>query len=195
MLPEGVFLSIAIRADFWQPQKKTKEKRNWSNIEISVLSSTVWTYTCRYQKSCIQPCHGHFTVIIKRPKMCRNSSSSSSNSSSSHFLFPRDFSKTIEDTDIINTPLEPVRPQMCLLGVSLILLPILGVKHPQNPNFEAWIGFFKPNGQIILKVSCYRNYCIDFNQIWHNDRDHQVVIVDGPSRRPTNPRWRTAAIF
>ena len=87
MLPEGV-LSIAIRADFWQPQKKTKEKRNWSNIEISVLSSTVWTYTCRYQKSCIQPCHGHFTVIIKRPKMCRNSSSCSfSNFSSSHFFY------------------------------------------------------------------------------------------------------------
>ena len=29
----------------------------------------------------------------------------------------------------------------------------------------------------LLKVSCYRNYCIDFNQIWHNDKDHQVVIV------------------
>jgi len=75
MLPEGV-LSIAIRADFWQPQKKTKEKRNWSNIDISVLSSTGWTY--RYQKSCIQPFHSHFTVMQKRPKMCRFSSSSSS---------------------------------------------------------------------------------------------------------------------
>ena len=73
----------------------------------------------------------------KTAKMCRNSSSSSSfsNSSSSHFLFPRDFSGTIEDTDIINTPLEPLDPKMCLLGVSLILLPILGVKLPQNPNF------------------------------------------------------------
>jgi len=40
----------------------------------------------------------------------------------------------------------------------------------------------------ISKVSCYRNYCIDFNQIWHNDKDHQVVIVGGPSRRPTNPK-------
>jgi len=47
----------------------------------------------------------------------------------------------------------------------------------------------------ILKVSCYRNYCIDFNRIWHNDEDHQVVIVGGPSRRPTNPRWRAAAIL
>jgi len=46
-----------------------------------------------------------------------------------------------------------------------------------------------------LKVLCYRNYCVDFNQIWHNDTDHQVVIVSGPNRRPTNPRWRAAAIL
>ena len=42
---------------------------NWPNIDISVLSCTVWTY--RYQKSCIQPCHGHFTAMPKRPKVCR----------------------------------------------------------------------------------------------------------------------------
>ena len=46
-----------------------------------------------------------------------------------------------------------------------------------------------------MKVSCYRNYCIDFNQILNNDRDHQVVVVGGPNKRPTNPRWRTAAIL
>ena len=40
--------------------------------------------------------------------MCRFFSFS--NSSSSHFLLPRDFSETVEDTDIINTPLEPLRP-------------------------------------------------------------------------------------
>jgi len=28
-----------------------------------------------------------------------------------------------------------------------------------------------------------------------NDRDHQVVIAGGPNRRPTNPKWRTAAIL
>jgi len=28
-----------------------------------------------------------------------------------------------------------------------------------------------------------------------NDRDHQMVIAGGPSRRLTNPRWRTAAIL
>jgi len=47
----------------------------------------------------------------------------------------------------------------------------------------------------MLKVLCYRNYCIDFNQIWRNDRDHQVVIVGGPSMCPTNPRWWMAAIL
>jgi len=41
----------------------------------------------------------------KRPKMCRLSSSSSS-----HVLVPHDFSRTIADTDIINTPLEPLQP-------------------------------------------------------------------------------------
>ena len=42
---------------------------------------------------------------------------------------------------------------------------------------------------------CHRNYCIDFNQIWHNIRDHHVVIVGGPNKRPTSPKWQTAAIF
>jgi len=51
------------------------------------------------------------------------------------FLFPRDFSETIADTDIINTLLEPLRPADVLLGDSLILLIIFGVKYPQNPNF------------------------------------------------------------
>jgi len=31
--------------------------------------------------------------------------------------------------------------------------------------------------------------------MWHNDTDHQVVIVGGHNRRPRNPRWRTAAIL
>jgi len=43
----------------------------------------------------------------KRPKMCHSSSASSS---LSHFLFPCDFSGTIADTDVINTPPEPFRP-------------------------------------------------------------------------------------
>jgi len=56
------------------------------------------------------------------------------------------------------------------------------------------LAFASQTGKI-LKVSCYQNYSIDFNQILHNDRDHQVVVVGGHNRRPTNPRWRTAAIL
>ena len=47
----------------------------------------------------------------------------------------------------------------------------------------------------ILKVPCYRNYFIDFNQTLHNDGDHQEVVVGSPNRRPRIPRWRTAAIL
>ena len=43
-------------------------------------------------------------AMPKRPKMCRSSSSLS------HFLFPRDFSGTIADRNIINTPSELFRP-------------------------------------------------------------------------------------
>jgi len=56
-------------------------------------------------------------------------------SSLSHFLFPRDFSGTFTDRDIINTPLEPLRFADVPFGVSLTLLLILGVKSPENPNF------------------------------------------------------------
>jgi len=35
-------------------------------------------------------------------------------------------------------------------GVSLILVLILEVKYPRNPNFWAWKGVFKPNAQNIL---------------------------------------------
>jgi len=41
------------------------------------------------------------------------------------------------------------RKDMRLLGVSLTLLLILVVKSPENPNFGAWIGVFKPNRQNI----------------------------------------------
>ena len=56
--------------------------------------------------------NNHVTDILeyldrcqKGQKFCRSVASSSP-----HFLFPCDFSGTIADTDIINTPLEPLRP-------------------------------------------------------------------------------------
>ena len=38
-----------------------------------------------------------------------------------------------------------IRERMCLLGVSLTLLPILGWNIPKTPIFGAWISVFKPN--------------------------------------------------
>jgi len=75
------------------------------------------------------------------------------------------------------------------------IAPHFGGEIIRKPQF--WgreLAFSSQTGKI-LKVSCYRNYCIDFNQILHNDRDRQMVVVDGPNRRPTNPRWRTAAFL
>ena len=86
------------------------------------------------------------------------------------------------------------RARMCLLGVSLILLPSFGWNTPETPILGRESAFSSQPSKI-LKVSCYRNYCIDINQIWRNHRDYQLVIVGGPSRRPTNPKWRTAAIL
>ena len=42
-----------------------------------------------------------------------------------------------------------IRARMCLLGVSLTLLSILGLNTPKTPIFGAWRGVFKPNGQTI----------------------------------------------
>jgi len=70
-----------------------------------------------------------------------------------------------------------------------------GGEIPRKPQFLGREQAFSSQTGKILKISCYRNYCINFNQILHNDRDHQVVVTGGPNRRPTNPTWRTAAIL
>ena len=116
-------------------------------------------------------------------------------SSSLHFLFPCSFSGTVEGTDIINTPLEPLWPADVFFGGFVDIAPHFGGEIPPKPQFLGHESASSSQTGKILKVSCYRKYCIDFNQIWRNDRDHQVVIVGGPGRRPTNPRWRTAAIL
>jgi len=77
----------------------------------------------------------------------------------------------------------------------LILLPILWVKFPENPILGGHELAFLRQWYKILKVSYCRNYCYDSNQILHNDKDNQVVGVDGPNMHPTNPRWWTTAIL
>ena len=78
----------------------------------------------------------------------------------------------------------------------------LGDHIPPNPYFGGWlIGFFKPNAQnnetcILSKL----DYCIDSNQILHNTKDNQVLIVGGQirplqtqnGRRP--PFWKKSFI-
>ena len=87
------------------------------------------------------------------------------------------------------------RARVCLLGVSLILLPTLREKSPSNPLFlgreqALWRQTWK-----IFKVSYYRNYFIDFNQILHSDRDHQVVIVCRPNTHPSKSKMADGRHF
>ena len=86
------------------------------------------------------------------------------------------------------------RAHICLLGGFVDIAPHFGGEIPETPNFGGVNRRFQAKRAKILKVSDYRNYYIDFNQNLHNDRDHHVVVVDDPNSRPTNPRWRTAAI-
>jgi len=58
----------------------------------------------------------------KKTKMCPSSSSSS------HFFFPRDFPGTIADTDITNTPPEPLRPTDVPFGGYKTKTKVLGGK-------------------------------------------------------------------
>ena len=65
--------------------------------------------------------------------MCRFSSSSPS--SPSHFLFPHDFSGTIADRDVINTPLEPLQPADVPFGGFVDTAPHYGGEIPQKTQF------------------------------------------------------------
>ena len=77
----------------------------------------------------IQPCHGHFTAMPKRPKCVVFSSSLS------HFLFPRDLSGTVADRDVINTPLEPLRPADVPFGGFVDSAPHFGGEIHRKPQF------------------------------------------------------------
>ena len=82
-----------------------------------------------------------------------------------------------------------------LFGGLVVGTPHLGVDIPSKTSILGpWTGVLKTNRQI-LKVSYYRNYCIDSNHILHNDRNYQLVITGGANTRPVNPRWRMAAIL
>jgi len=65
------------------------------------------------------------------------------------------------------------------------------------PPFWGWnppTGVFKPNGQNIKSFILLKLLHRFQPNFAHRYRP-QVVIVSGPNMRPTNPRWRTAAIL
>ena len=118
-----------------------------------VVDQILTSACCRRQNEHIDikrvACY-HVTAILQRCQNSQKTCRSSSSSSSSHFLFPRDFSKTIEDTDRINTPLEPLRPADVPLGFRWYCSPFWGWNTSKTPILGAWIGVFEPNGQNIF---------------------------------------------
>ena len=80
-------------------------------------------------------------------------------------------------------------------GVSLTFLPVVGVKSPENPNFWCVNRRFQAKLAKYWKFHVIETPASISTKFLHNDGDHQVVVVGGPNRRPTNPRWRTAAIL
>ena len=67
---------------------------------------------------------------------------------------------------------------MCFFWVPLFLLPILGIKSLQTPILGSLICFFKLIVQNI-ETCILSNYRIESNQILHNTKDNQVLIVGG----------------
>ena len=61
--------------------------------------------------------------------------------------------------------------------------PNLGVHQvTKTPVTRARLGIFKPNMQnfYFIKTTAY---CIDSNQIWHTNKDHQVCFMSGQRRK------------
>ena len=47
----------------------------------------------------------------------------------------------------------------------------------------------------IFKLSYYRKYCTDSNQMLHTSKDHKICFISGPETQQTNPRWQRAAML
>jgi len=71
----------------------------------------------------------------------------------------------------------------------------LGPQITQKPQFWGREYMFSSQMRQILRCSYYKNYCIDHNQIFHSDRDPQVLTVGGTNMPQTNHKMATAAIF
>jgi len=124
MLP-ALVLSIAIRAEVWQPLEK-QGKAEWTNISINVLSSTEWTH--RHKKVV----NSQVGVTLKRhqkiPKFVL------------FFIIffvtpfcPGSFSGTTTDTSISNIPLELIWPVGSIFVRLVDIMSHLGGQMPKTP--------------------------------------------------------------
>jgi len=59
--------------------------------------------------------------------------------------------------------------------------------------WRAWIGVFEPISREIVELAYYRNYCVDCNQILHDDKDHLLLFVGG-HRRSQKWWWRVTTV-
>jgi len=76
-------------------------------------------------------------------------------------------------------------------GFVYILVHLMGQIPQQNPNIWGANSRFQAKRAKKFKLSYFRNYCTDWNQIVHNDKDRQVPFVVVQICR----RCRAAAVF
>jgi len=86
------------------------------------------------------------------------------------------------------------RTRMCILGFRLYCCRFKGSNSPK-PQFWGCEWAFSSQMCEKFKLSYFRNYCINCNQILHNDKNRQVPFVGGSNMAQTNPRCRTADIL
>jgi len=76
----------------------------------------------------------------------------------------------------------------------VVAAPHLGDQIPKPLFWGSLIGFFKHNAQN-NETCILSKLLINLNQILHNTKDRQVLIVGGTNTPPINPKWQTAAIL
>ena len=62
-------------------------------------------------------------------------------------------------------------------GYSVDNVPYLGDTYPNNHPKKGHEVAFSQQTSKILQLAYYQNHFIDFNQIWHDSRDHHQTLV------------------
>ena len=87
------------------------------------------------------------------------------------------------------TSCDVVPPNNMHFGGFVNVGSFMGSNPPKSTIFGACIDIFKPNSQNI-KIHAYRNYCIDSNQISHNDDDHRMLFTG--EKKPAHNKSKMA---